>query len=336
MLNLFVLKLYTANLGCKGIDCHQTCLLSASPPVRCGPTISPPDLSPHRPYDCAIDLLSGSTPSRGRLYSLSAPERRAMEEYISDVLAAGIIHPSSSPAEAGFFVRKKDGSLRCALDYRGLNDITVQNRYPLPLLSSAFELLQGGTVFTKLDLRNTYHLVWIWEGDKWKTAFNTPTGHYEYLVMPFGLTNMPAVFQGLVNNVLRDMLNRFPTFRQPTRTLCSPARLTDLPAHDNALLSTPDSLTCLPTTMLCSLARFSNLPPAHNYAPPSSPGSPTRHQLLTKRALLTCGTTSSSTPGCRLLIFSFTPQSLNKNSLLYVTLVVLSDLFRVLTCIPKL
>ncbi|KAI3364204.1 hypothetical protein L3Q82_010812 [Scortum barcoo] len=85
----------------------------------------------------------------------------------------------------------------------------LKNRYPLPLISSAFELLDGATVFTKLDLRNAYHLVRIRDGDEWKTAFNTPTGHYEYLVMPFGLTNAPAVFQALVNDVLRDMLNKF-------------------------------------------------------------------------------------------------------------------------------
>ncbi|KAI3362678.1 hypothetical protein L3Q82_001638 [Scortum barcoo] len=87
--------------------------------------------------------------------------------------------------------------------------ITIKNRYPLPLISSAFELLDGATVFIKLDLHNVYHLVHIREGDEWKTAFNTPTGHYEYLVMPFGLTNAPAVFQALVNDILRDMLNKF-------------------------------------------------------------------------------------------------------------------------------
>ncbi len=104
---------------------------------------------------------------------------------------------------------KKDGSLRPCIDYRGLNDITVKNRYPLPLMSSAFELLQGAAIFTKLDLRNAYHLVRIREGDEWKTAFNTPTGHFKYLVMPFGLSNSPAVFQALVNDVLRDMVDRF-------------------------------------------------------------------------------------------------------------------------------
>ena len=167
-------------------------------------------LPPHRPYDCPIDLLPGTAPPKGRLYSLSSPEIRAMKDYIDSALEAGIIRPSSSPAGAGFFfVGKKDGSLRPCIDYRGLNDITVKNRYPLPLLSSAFELLQDATVFTKLDLRNAYHLVRIREGDEWKTAFNTPTGHYEYLVMPFGLTNAPAVFQAFVNDVLRDMLNVF-------------------------------------------------------------------------------------------------------------------------------
>ncbi|KAI2647035.1 Transposon Tf2-6 polyprotein [Labeo rohita] len=163
-------------------------------------------LPPHRPYDCAIELLPGTSPPKGKLYSLSAPERQAMEKSISDSLAAGLIHPSSSPAGAGFFfVKKKDGSLRPCIDYRGLNNITVKNTYPLPLMSSAFERLQGASVFTKLDLRNVYHLVRIREGDEWKTAFNTPRGHFEYLVMPFGLSNSPAVFQALINDVLRDM-----------------------------------------------------------------------------------------------------------------------------------
>ncbi|KAL0147989.1 hypothetical protein M9458_056716, partial [Cirrhinus mrigala] len=167
-------------------------------------------LPPHRPYDCAIELLPGISPPKGKLYSLSAPEREAMEKYISDSLAAGLIRPSSSPAGAGFFfVKKKDGSLRPCIDYRGLNNITVKNTYPLPLMSSAFERLQGASVFAKLDLSNAYHLVRIREGDEWKTAFNTPRGHFEYLVMPFGLSNSPAVFQALVNDVLRDMVDQF-------------------------------------------------------------------------------------------------------------------------------
>nr|XP_033965452.1 uncharacterized protein LOC117466353 [Pseudochaenichthys georgianus] len=143
-------------------------------------------LPPHRTYDCAIDLLPGSPLPKGRLYSLSAPERESMREYIDGSLKTGLIRPSSSPAGAGFFfVEKKDGSLRPCIDYSPLNDITIKNRYPLPLMTSAFELLKGARVFSKLDLRNAYHLVRIREGDEWKTGFNTPSGHYEYLVHTF-------------------------------------------------------------------------------------------------------------------------------------------------------
>ncbi|KAI3354966.1 hypothetical protein L3Q82_004757 [Scortum barcoo] len=148
--------------------------------------------------------------SRSRLYHLSRPESEAMEKYIRESLAAGLIRPSKAPLGAGFFfVEKKDSSLCPCIDYRGLNNITIRNKYPLPLIDSAFTPLQGAVIFTKLDLRNTYHLVRIREGDEWKTAFNTPLGHFEYLVMPFGLTNAPAVFQALINDVLRDFLNHF-------------------------------------------------------------------------------------------------------------------------------
>lgn len=213
----------------------MNCLRSAPPltsAVEPPPALEPPDLSsvppvyhelaevfckdrarslpPHRPYDCEIDLLPGAPLPTSRLYSISQPEWEAMETYISDSLAAGIIRPSSSPVGAGFFfVERKGKSLRPCIDYRGLNKITVKNKYPLPLLSSAFELLQGATMFSKLDLRNSYHLVRLRDGNEWKTAFNTHLGHFEYLVMPFGLTNAPAIFQALVNDVLRDFLDRF-------------------------------------------------------------------------------------------------------------------------------
>ena len=83
-----------------------------------------------------------------------------MENYISESLVNGLIRPSSSPVGAGFFfVEKKDKSLRPGVDYRGINDITVKNKYPLPLLDSSFAPLHQATVFTKLDLRNAYHWV---------------------------------------------------------------------------------------------------------------------------------------------------------------------------------
>ncbi|KAK3560259.1 hypothetical protein QTP86_003990 [Hemibagrus guttatus] len=94
-----------------------------------------------------------------------------MNTYICESLTVGIIHPSLSPAGAGFFfVEKKDKPLRPCINYRGLNAINAKNCYPLPLTSSAFELLQGATVFTKLDLQNAYHLVRIREIEKTGTV----------------------------------------------------------------------------------------------------------------------------------------------------------------------
>ena len=76
-------------------------------------------------------------------------------------------------------------------------------------MSSAFEVLQGAKVFSKLDLRYAYHLIRIKEGDEWKTAFNTPLGHFEYRVLPFGLVNASAVFQALVNDVFKRHAKHF-------------------------------------------------------------------------------------------------------------------------------
>ncbi|XP_053499602.1 uncharacterized protein LOC128619445 [Ictalurus furcatus] len=164
-------------------------------------------LPPHRDYDCAIDLLPGTTPPRGRVYPLTVTEQKAMEEYIQEALHQGYIRPSTSPASAGFFfVEKKGGGLRPCIDYRGLNQCCVKYRYPLPLVPAALEQLRTATIFTKLDLRSAYNLVRIREGDEWKTGFSTTSGHYEYQVMPYGLSNAPSVFQCLINDVLRDML----------------------------------------------------------------------------------------------------------------------------------
>ncbi|KAL0200166.1 hypothetical protein M9458_003353, partial [Cirrhinus mrigala] len=108
-----------------------------------------------------------------------------------------------------FFVSKKDGGLRPCIDYRAINRYTVKFRYPLPLVPAALEQLRTAWIFTKLDLRSAYNLIRIREGDEWKTAFVTPTGHYEYLVMSYGLVNAPSVFQNFIHEVLREFLHRF-------------------------------------------------------------------------------------------------------------------------------
>ena len=77
--------------------------------------------------------------------------------------------------------------------------------YPRPLIATAIESIHGVHFFTKLDLRSAYNLVRIREGDEWKMAFSTTSGHYEYLVMPYGLMNAPSVFQAFVDKIFRDL-----------------------------------------------------------------------------------------------------------------------------------
>ncbi len=167
-------------------------------------------LPPHRPWDCAIDLLPNTQPPKSKVYPLSRNESQAMEEYVDEALNSGFIRPSTSPAAAGFFfVEKKDGGLRPCIDYRRLNNITIKFRYPLPLVPSALEQLREAKIYTKLDLRSAYNLVRIKEGDEWKTAFLTTRGHYEYQVMPYGLANSPAIFQSFINEIFKDLLNKF-------------------------------------------------------------------------------------------------------------------------------
>lgn len=99
-------------------------------------------LPPHCPWDCAIDLLPKSSPPKSKVYPLTIPETQAMEQYIEEALESGFIQPSKSPAASGFFfVEKKDGGLRPCIDYRGLNSVTIKNRYPLPLVPSTLEQL---------------------------------------------------------------------------------------------------------------------------------------------------------------------------------------------------
>ncbi|WP_442959989.1 reverse transcriptase family protein [Providencia sp. PROV201] len=105
------------------------------------------------------------------------------------------------------FIKKKDGKLRLCIDYRALNQVTKKDRYPLPLIGEALDRLASAKYFTKLDIRDAYHNVRIWEGDEWKTTFVSKYGTYEYLVMPFGLTNAPASFQRWINEVLNKYLD---------------------------------------------------------------------------------------------------------------------------------
>ena len=149
-----------------------------------------------RPYNHAINLKDTFVPKNFSLYSLSPQDQKTLDEFIDDNLRKGYIRPSKSPmASPFFFVGKKDGSSRPCQDYRYLNEHTVKDAYPLPLISDLMTKLKGAKVFTKLDLRNGYNNVRIKDGDQWKAAFKTNRGLFEPMVMFFGLCNSPATFQ---------------------------------------------------------------------------------------------------------------------------------------------
>jgi hypothetical protein len=167
-------------------------------------------LPPHRSYDHAIDLEPGASIPYGRIYRLSEVELKALKEFLDEYLAKGFIRPSISPGGAPvLFIKKKDGSLRLCVDYRGLNNITTKDRYPLPRIDELLDRLGKAYIYTKLDLRSGYNLIRLREGDEFKTAFRTRYGSYEFLVMHFGLTNGPATFQHFMNDIFRRFLDDF-------------------------------------------------------------------------------------------------------------------------------
>ncbi|GJY35286.1 hypothetical protein Tco_0420664 [Tanacetum coccineum] len=152
-----------------------------------------PGLPPTPQVEFQIDLVPSAAPVARAPYRLAPTKLQELSTQLQELSDKGFIRPSSLPWGAPvLFVKKKDESFRMCIDYSELNKLTVKNRYPLPIINDLFDQLQGSRVYSKIDLRYSYHQLIFQEEDIPKTAFRTRYGHYEFQVMPFGLTNASA------------------------------------------------------------------------------------------------------------------------------------------------
>ena len=137
-------------------------------------------------------------------YTPTGPlEKEIIDKQIHEMLTNGIIRVSYSPWASRIVLEdKKDGGLRFCVDYRGLNKLTIKDRYPLSRIDECLAALGGSQCFSVLDLASGYWQIPVRESDKEKTAFICHSGLYEFNCMPFGLTNAPATFQRFMDAVL--------------------------------------------------------------------------------------------------------------------------------------
>ena len=137
-----------------------------------------------------------------KVYAMTLKKEKALNQLLDKQLKAGLIVKSKSRYAAPYFyIPKKDSSLWLVQDYRKLNQVTIKNKTPLPLIGEVIDKLKEVKYFNKLNLIQGYNNVQIKEGDEWKVAFLTNKRLFELQVMYFGLCNLPRMFQRMMNSI---------------------------------------------------------------------------------------------------------------------------------------
>ena len=140
--------------------------------------------------------------------AMTLKEEEALNQWLDKQLKAGLIVESKSRYAAPcFYIPKKDGSLWLVQDYRKLNQITIKDKTPLPLIREVIDKLKEAKYFNKLDLIWEYNNVQIKEGNEWKATFLMNKGLFESQVMYFRLCNSPGTFQRMMNSIFRELLH---------------------------------------------------------------------------------------------------------------------------------
>ena len=160
-----------------------------------------PGLPPQRVVDFSIELHPGTSPIFMTPNRMAPVELQELRVQLQELLDKGFIKPITSPWGAPvLFTKKKGKTLRLCIDYMPLR-VMIQNRYPLPRIDDLFDQLRGARVYSKINLRTSYHQLRVRETDILKTVFRTSYRHFEFTVMPFGLTNALAAFMDLMHRM---------------------------------------------------------------------------------------------------------------------------------------
>ena len=163
-------------------------------------------LPPSRPWDHAIDLKEGVLEAINcKIIPMTMEEDEALKKFIKEQLERGYIQKSKSPyASAFFIIKKKDGKLHPIQDYWKLNQYTIRNKYPLPLIPELIAQVKDTNIFSKFDICWGYNNIKIKDRDQHKAVFKTKYRLYEPNVMFFGLTNSLATFQAMMDHIVAD------------------------------------------------------------------------------------------------------------------------------------